>query len=471
MSGVVERPHVLRTNAWDGTAALSQDFLADARWGLEEKAFRVARWMAPPEIDERDWRHEEVGWGLVAPDDDALDVPAKARGEDLPEPLRALLKDRPGSPVLRYRPELRVGYLRRYYLDGLVQDLSVASPIRGTATGRVPRYLLIYAGPDVIPWAMQYALNMSCYVGRLDLDGEALANYISALMGSFDSPDPRAPLVWAVDHGAPDITWLMARAVGRKLHESFGRDPDLTGRCWLGERDATITRLAEAIDARKPGLIITTSHGMTGPLDDADRLRGQLGGLVDVANATLTHDILGEGSAAGAIWYAHACCSAGSDVRTRYDGLLPADGNVASMLSGVASAAGAMISPLPRRLLGQAKPIRAFLGHVEPTFDWTLRDPQTGQVTTQELVACLWTDLYRSGIRMPVGMALARLYREAGSFLGGWRAAMDDVNNAVPHAQDWALYCQLAAMDRQTLVILGDPTVALPTFAAARRCP
>jgi hypothetical protein len=45
------------------------------------------------------------------------------------------------------------------------------------------------------------------------------------------------------------------------------------------------------------------------------------------------------------------------------------------MLKNIAATAGARISPLPRALLGAEKPLRAFVGHVEPTFDWTLRDP------------------------------------------------------------------------------------------------
>lgn len=465
MNEPIDRPPVLRTNAWDGSSALQQDLPASAAWGLQPRAFRSAQWLSPPEIDERDWRHPEVGWGLVLADDDALDVAAKARGDDAPEPLRALLASRANAPVLRYRPDLSVGHLRRYYEDGAIQDLSAQAPKPGVEKGRIPRYLLIYGSPDRIPWRIQYALNMSCCVGRLDLEGEGLEHYVSALIDGFEAPDARAPLVWSVDHGAPDITWLMARAIGRRLFEGFRQDDDLTGRTWLGDGDATLAQLIANVGERRPALIVTTSHGMTGPLADPVELKRRLGGLVDVGHAPLTPDALDANAAAGAIWYAHACCSAGSDAETRYEGLLPADGPVAAMLAGIAAAAGAMVAPLPRALLGQARPLRAFLGHVEPTFDWTLRDPQNGQVVTHSLVSCLWNDLYRSGPRTPVGLALARLYREAGAYLGGWRTAMGDVGAAVAHAQNWALFCQLVAMDRQTLVILGDPTVTLPEFA------
>jgi hypothetical protein len=37
------------------------------------------------------------------------------------------------------------------------------------------------------------------------------------------------------------------------------------------------------------------------------------------------------------------------------------------------------------------------------------------------------------------------------------------VDNGFPGARDFALYRQLAAMDRQTTVILGDPTVSIPS--------
>lgn len=465
MNGPIDRPEALRANAWDGAKALTQQLPPVSKWELQPQAFRAAQWLAPAELDEREWRNPDVGWGIVVPDNDTMGAIEKARGEDLPAPLRYLLVERPGSPILRFRADLGVGHLRRHYEDGSVQDLSAQGLTMGIGKGRVPRYLLIYASPVQIPWAVQYALNMSCCVGRLDLEGDELANYVEALVHGFDEVDARAPLVWSVDHGAPDITWLMARAIGRKLFDSYAVDNDLQRRMWLGGADATSARLTLAIDEHRPALIVTTCHGLTGPLNDPDGLRARLGSLVDTDHIPLSSNAVGLNAAAGAIWYAHACCSAGSDAETRYAGLLPADGELATMLSGIAAAAGATIAPLPRALLGRKRPIRAFVGHVEPTFDWTLRDPQNGQVVTHALVTCLWNEIYRSGIRTPIGLALSRVYREAGSFLGGWRTAMENVNKAVPHARDWALYCQLVAMDRQALVILGDPTVALPPFA------
>jgi hypothetical protein len=111
-------------------------------------------------------------------------------------------------------------------------------------------------------------------------------------------------------------------------------------------------------------------------------MAASLGALVDGQHLTLDIDaLLAAWQPDGAIWYAHACCSAGCDNVNSYKELVPAGSTLASVLDGVA-ALGAQVAPLPQRLLGAAKPLRAFIGHVEPTFDWTLRQPETGQVLT-----------------------------------------------------------------------------------------
>ena len=61
-----------------------------------------------------------------------------------------------------------------------------------------------------------------------------------------------------------------------------------------------------------------------------------------------------------------------------------------------------------------------------------------------------------------IGWALKEVYREAGAFYAAWQEAITGINIGQPSMRDFALYRQLVAMDRQTLVILGDPTVSLP---------
>lgn len=471
MNGPIERPGQLQINAWNGVLENASALPPRTPWAQVEQGRPVSRWLAPAvPVDQREWQHPDVGWGLVLPDDDALPADAKAAGADAPAPLRKLLLARPNSAVLRWAPRLGQLYLRRYYKDSPAQDLSIAAPKPGIGIGQMPRYLLIYASPQRIPWAVQYALNLSSCVGRLDLEGAALEHYVDALVSDWSggAARPGAPVVWSVDHGEQDITWLMQRAIADRLWEQFDADSDMTGKTRLKEEQATRGALAGALAECKPGLVVTTSHGMTGPLGEPAALAAQLGMPVDAAHQPLRLEDVTAWAPGGAIWYSAACCAAGSDAASRYAGLFAPDSSVGTMLREVADTAGAMVAPLPRALLGAENPLRAFIGHVEPTFDWTLRDPVTHQVLTHMLCTALYVELFRldpqdsQKRRTPVAYALRDVFREAGSFYGAWQEAIAGVNAGVTGTRDWALYRQLAALDRQTLVVLGDPTVALP---------
>ena len=79
--------------------------------------------------------------------------------------------------MLRYRARAQFGdwALRDYAGGG--DRLNAESPV-GIGPQDVPKYLLIYATPEEVPWHVQYALNPVRFVGRLDLTGDALANYV-----------------------------------------------------------------------------------------------------------------------------------------------------------------------------------------------------------------------------------------------------------------------------------------------------
>ena len=127
------------------------------------------------------------------------------------------------------------------------------------------------------------------------------------------------------------------------------------------------------------------------------------------------------------------------------------------LLEGIA-ALGAHVAPLPEALLGAPKPLRAFIGHVEPTFDWTIRHKETGQPLTTSIRQALYNRLFQPD---PVGYAL----REPYSHVGELYAERDAAYRAFDNGEDTeaiAMAAQLGARDRQSMVILGDPTVALP---------
>lgn len=489
-------PPTLTLNAWTGSdmAPATPDAAQLHAWlrGRTADAVTTGRHRWPASVKDWDWQSPQVGWGLVLPDDDTIQPPARrATAQDAPEPIQRLVAARGNAPVLRWRPNsvgatsgtsgtggsgaaAGAGQLLRYTPDGRVRDLSLASP-DGIAPHQMPRYLLIFAPPDCIPWAFQYTANLRRHVGRLWLQDEALDNYISALIDDWSGAacDVGAPLVWSVDHGQPDITWLMDRAISRKLADAWARDPDgdfARATCLLGH-DATQAKLIDALAASRPAMIVTTSHGMTGPLDNAALMAAQLGVPVDAAHRVLDLDALCQRwQPDGAIWYSHACCAAGSDTVSAYQGLAGLGTDLARILSGVAAGCGASIAPLPQRLLGAKRPLRAFIGHVEPTFDWTLRDPETRQPLSHSLLGALYQRLFEGGQRRPIGWAMDEVFCDVGVLLDEGKHAIAAVNTvsaanannaALPRSLAKALYYHIAALDRQHTVILGDPTVAL----------
>lgn len=473
-------PETLQINAWTGAPASSP--LADTwkAWATSQRMADANRTLAAAEpVDERDWSDPRVGWGLIAREPEGLGLSPKdlAEGVDLPEPLRQLVAARKG-PVLRYRDDVGLEFVRRYYADGTSQDLSIAGSRRGIGRGELPLYLLIWGSPAAggslpcIPWRFHYVLNASRCVGRLPLEGDALGHYVAALLSGWSGSSVRSdrPVVWATDHDPQDITHLMRQLVAEGVVKQLRNDTQVGQEVrYLAESQATRRALADVLadPARPPAFVLTASHGMTGPLNDPPRMAATLGMLVDQEQAVLSpDDLLDAWTPNGAIWYSHACCSAGSDDTTQYGDLVP-DGSVKDILTGVA-ALGASVAPMPLRLLGCAKPLRAFVGHVEPTFDWTLRHPDNRQPLTASLQEALYGGMYRAQPE-PVGLAFQRVFALAGQLFALFQQAQRESLTPNPEirgrAVAAALRTQLGALDRQACVILGDPTVALPPIA------
>jgi hypothetical protein len=472
-------PTTLQVNAWT-TRASAPSPLAPTwtRWATAQHMVDADRTLAAPEpVDDRDFLDPRVGWGLVVADDETRTEADRARGLDLPPSLRELVAARKGV-ILRYRDAARAEFLRRYYTDASAQDLSISGSRNGTARGALPKYLLLWGSPartgspGYIPWRFQYVLNGPRFVGRVHLEGPALDRYVSALLDDWKTSAvrPEQPVVWATDHDPGDITHLMREVIADSVKKAFTGDPQIGDRVrYFSQGTATATRLIAALSdaARPPALVVTTSHGQTAPLDDVAAMAATLGMLVDQDGTLVTPAaLLTTWRPDGAMWYSHACCSAGSDDTTQYDDLVP-DGEIKTILRAVAGL-GSTVAPLPTALLGAERPLRAFIGHVEPTFDWTLRHPLNKQPLTTAIVEALYNGLYRAKPE-PVGMAFARVFTQVGQLFAQFHLAKQDATAVDPTARltarAAALRTQLGALDRQACVILGDPATALPALS------
>lgn len=343
--------------------------------------------------------------------------------------------------------------------------LTAASPV-GAGPQELPKYLLIYATPADVPWRVQFALNPVRCVGRLDLTGDALANYVTALMDGWSGSAAAyaRPVVWAVNHGQGDITALMRDSVADPIATALANDKEMTPTFIDGSSQAATTEaLRDALAANQPALVVTSSHGMTGPLTDVAAMKSNLGLPVDQAHHVISPgDLLARWQPDGAVWFAQACCSAGADSPSAYAGLFEPGTLLDDTLTAVAQV-GAMTSPLPRALLGAPRPLRAFIGHVEPTFDWTLSFPPNRQVLTSDLVTAIYTRLCCG---QPVGMAMRGYYPAIGSLLQSYVSARasysTQIGAAAKPSLDMLVYSWVGAHGRASTVILGDPTAAIP---------
>ena len=462
----VDTAATIRVDAYTGDGPVTGSF-ADGygAWAVNRPRYGEPT-MKPQPPNPADWSHGDVGWGVILSEKPGLTAHALATADDAPEPIRALVEARHGK-VLRYRAAAALGdWVLRDYAGG--GDLFAPASPAGARMKALPMYLLIYGSPAEIPWQVQFMLNPVRHVGRLDLEGAALENYVTALMNDWSSAQTRysSPVVWAVDHGATDITRLMRDTVAQPIFAALENDDDMSGATFVDglASPATTAALAGALAANRPSLIITSSHGMTGPLSDVDAMRATLGLPVDQH-----HDLVDAAALTsrgwtpdGAVWFAQACCSAGAQSPTAYAGLFDPGGELDHVLTGI-TACGAMTAPLARELLGHAQPLRAFVGHVEPTFDWTLSFPPNRQALTADLVRVLYTEVC---LGQPIGLALSGLYPAIGSLLTQYVAASGKYETAKRAAAkpflDMLVYSRVTAHDRASTVILGDPTAAIP---------
>lgn len=454
-------PIPIALNAWTGSQTATGTVAQPAEWALGREIESAPRLLARRDIDLRNWKDEKVGWGVVL-----------AEGAKIPAPLEELIKRRKG-PVFRYVKnwEYELILLRNYDAS---KDIDINAAPRGVAVDALPQYLLIYGSPADVPWRLQYVLNANRCVGRLHLTEKPLENYVNALLtgdwskGSAPraATNPNCAVVWAVDHGGGDITALMRNAIAAPLVEELRNDDQmgagtrfLDGSVTPVETKGLITTLA----SERPGLVVTTSHGMTGPLEDKTAMLRDLGLPVDAAGKPLAaRDLLEQWRPAGSIWYAHACCSAGGDRESSFSDLVDRESIAGKVLAGVASL-GAQIAPLPTQMLGHEAPLRAFIGHVEPTFDWTLQQPATGQFLTANIIEALYGQMYvrKGDVERPVGFAFREWYGRTNGLRSQYDKAYRAFNSGA-EVEGMLLALQLAARDVESTVILGDPTVAMP---------
>jgi hypothetical protein len=101
MADEIERPRDLRINAWTGRSSPQEPLPLRTPWAQMENLAGRTQWLgAPLAVDERDWTHPDVGWGLVLPDNDSFPTTERAKADDAPEAIVRLLQSAPAGAAL-----------------------------------------------------------------------------------------------------------------------------------------------------------------------------------------------------------------------------------------------------------------------------------------------------------------------------------------------------------------------------------
>jgi hypothetical protein len=233
-------------------------------WEALKRPFRGL----PDEIDPVDV--VATGWAVVLP----IETPTAVRAAI--ERLIAHRREYTRVPadrcrILDYRPGQPLGD----WLRGLGAHLADVEPTR------LPYYVTLIGGPEVISFEFQALLDMNYAVGRIAFDQpESYYHYVEGLIAYETAgavPNGREVLYWGPRNRADRATQLSADCLIRPLFEGIpaaGDQPALPpiaeqrqfrSRC-LGGAESTRANLLESLHSadpgRRPTFQFTESHGL-----------------------------------------------------------------------------------------------------------------------------------------------------------------------------------------------------------------
>ena len=415
------------------------------------------------------------GWALVFPEGTASAVR---------DALVPLLKHRQGQipadrcKELEYKPgdNLRTWLLRHGVSTGRV------------APSKVPYYVLLVGGPELIPFEFQYLLDVEYAVGRVAFDRpEQYRQYAESVVAYEKTgavPHGKEIVYWGTRHARDFPTQLSADSLITPLYAGVPNDPDegepaaaLNGfrsRCLKGA-DATKASLAEMLHApasgQPPAMLFTASHGLGWPRGDERQAAAQGAllcqdwsgfGAVKPAHYLGSGDIADDARVHGLVAFFFACFGAGTPMRNNYlfGPKQPPLDSPERLLAD-----RPFVSPLPQRLLSHPQGgALAVIGHVERAWAHSIQ-PLDDRNRPLPKVGPLLT-MFRNCVGrilggQPVGHAtkdISEKYATLSAYLLGLIGP--DASGTSPTDQR-LVNAWIERNDAQNYVVLGDPAVRL----------
>lgn len=359
----------------------------------------------------------------------------------------------------------------------------------GAGTGpadprRLPYYLLLVGGPEKIPFQFQYELGLQYAVGRLDLPTlEDYRRYAGAVVRAERSGITRSPrlTLFGVENPGDAATRRSNEQLIHPLGKRLGSQVNGWEVTEVVGSDARRKRLLDLLSGqREAGLVLTSSHGMAFPTEDARRreLQGALlcsdwskdeGNGVEPCQYLAAGDVPGDPDEApllGLVAFHFACYGAGTPQRdnfmesARHPPRRRLAAGLTRRLRGPSRALQEeanepFVARMPQELLRRGA--LAVVGHVDRawtcSFSWLASEGEGSEVPVFE------STLRALMEGMPVGAALEyfkQRYGELGAQLG---SALDSSNPDDRYSDRDLVRIWTAFKDARNYVVLGDPAV------------
>lgn len=423
---------------------------------------------------------EETGWGVI--------FPAVAAGSDEEreqnaiydalKPLLDLRRSQAGKIKEQYYKEYRgpLGYRpgesKQKYLGRLGASPGPADP------EHVPYFLLIVGSPQVIPYHVQFQIDVQYAVGRLHFDTvEEYANYARSVVAVETGAHRLAREIAFVGVANPDdpATQLSRKNLIAPLADLVGTWKDVpgwnVGRYFDAQADkATVAQLLGG--PKTPALFFSASHGMGFKKGDPLQLRHQGALLLGDWAGPREHkgpitdnlyfsgdDIGSDASLLGMIAFNFACYGAGTPELDEF--------SKQAFKERKPIADRAFVAGLHRKLLGHPRGgALATIGHVERAWGYSFMWG-TGKKGAQEAQLAVFESTLKSLMKgMPVGVAVEYFNERYAEMASDLSRQVEELEYDPEAIDEYSLASMwTSSNDARGYSVIGDPAVRLPLAA------
>jgi hypothetical protein len=441
--------------------------LSPADMAAREEPAPETRWLAMLHAAARDThyglpfdvRAEDVtaaGWGVLVSTEDDSGVLKQL------EPLLRRRREQTGDrfKILEYRPgETWPQWLARHQVGPGTID-----------PDKVPYYLLIAGSPALVPFRLQYLLDVEYAVGRVHFDdpggyreyADGVVAYETAAQPAHDDTalffGTRHPFDAATESSADHLVAPLAGCFG-----AGGRFEKVVGagrsRVVVGDA-ATKPALSEILAGRgpygRPALIFAATHGMGGWPAGHPAQRASHGALlcqdwpgfgqIDPAYYYAGSDLASDARLHGMIAFFFACYGAGTPDR---DPFAHQPGEAPPLI-----APEPFVAALPQRLLGHpGGGALAVIGHIERAWGYSFIFGEQAQLNPFE------NAIGRILIGQPVGYAMKDFSERYALLSANLSGVLEEVGHGRTAALPTLARLWTERNDAQNYILLGDPAV------------